>query len=92
MTERAQTPVSPMQGRRRPDGTGLHRLEPAEYARTNTGEWVTRTPNGLGGSLRAHEVVVHEDGTITVSPSILVTRGGTSDSFHGFLRAGVWTW
>ena len=37
------------------------------------------------------DVAEHDDGTLTVSPSILVTKPG-DDSFrcHSFLRAGVW--
>lgn len=49
--------------------------------------WWAVTPNGLVGNLSNHEVIEHDDGTITVSPSILVD-GETS--WHGYLRAGVW--
>lgn len=41
------------------------------------------------GNLDAHDVEEHEDGTITVSPSILVT-GPNRPRRHGFLRRGVW--
>jgi hypothetical protein len=42
---------------------------------------------GLG----KHSVVEHEDGTITVSPSILVTRRVDEPQlYHGFLERGVW--
>ena len=88
----ASSPTSPMQGRRRPDATELHQLANGEYARDARGDWICTTPNGLGGALRKHEVVEHEDGTVTVSPSILVTRGGTKQEFHGWLQRGVWTW
>lgn len=33
-----------------------------------------------------HEVEEHEDGTITVTPSI------EGEHFHGHLRRGVWSW
>lgn len=52
--------------------------------------WYIRDPNGDASSIHAehHEVVEHPDGTITVSPSIVVTHGSL---FHGFLRRGVWS-
>lgn len=49
--------------------------------------WSVCTPNGLFGNLGKHEVIEHDDGTITVSPSILV-RG--DEEWHGFLENGVW--
>jgi hypothetical protein len=51
--------------------------------------WHCKTPNGHLGNLSAHEVEEHADGTITVSPSILVSdhRG---ELWHGFLERGVW--
>lgn len=40
------------------------------------------------GSLAGHKIVEHDDGTITVSPSILIkTHVGT---WHGFLKKGFW--
>jgi hypothetical protein len=32
----------------------------------------------------------HEDGTITVSPSILVSNPQQGELFHGHLERGVW--
>ena len=52
--------------------------------------WIVRTPNGHLGTLGAHDVVEHEDGTITVSPSILVWDN-TGELYHGFLVRGEWT-
>lgn len=52
-------------------------------------EWHCVTPNGHGGNLAAHDVVEHEDGTITVSPSILVSDH-TGELWHGYLERGVW--
>jgi hypothetical protein len=43
-------------------------------------------------NLSAHKVIEHEDGTITVSPSIL-TYGhynGQKISWHGYLERGIW--
>jgi len=51
--------------------------------------WLARTPCGLVASLKNHEVIEHEDGTITASPSILVT-GWDGTSWHGYLERGVW--
>jgi hypothetical protein len=41
----------------------------------------------MHGNLERHDVTVHDDKTITVSPSILVTGGG---EWHGYLERGVW--
>lgn len=51
--------------------------------------WFCRTPNGHLGTLSRHTVVEHEDSTITVSPSILVSDG-TGELWHGFLENGIW--
>lgn len=52
--------------------------------------WYLRAPNGDVATLwtKAHSITEHEDGTITVSPSIVFPCGGR---YHGFLRRGVWT-
>lgn len=55
--------------------------------------WIVRTPNGHVGDLGNHDVVEHEDGTITVSPSILVSMpqdGKSVELWHGYLERGVW--
>lgn len=51
--------------------------------------WYVKTPNGHVGDVSRHEVVEHEDGTITVSPSILVSDH-TGELWHGYLVQGVW--
>lgn len=38
-----------------------------------------------------HSVIEHEDGTITVSPSLVLTRPDGSEAYHGWLKAGVWS-
>lgn len=83
-------------GSRRPDGTELHLLQPGEYAKTN-GRWICRAPSNAKGTdffgdLTNHTVTEHEDGTITASPSILITRGGRVEKevWHGYLERGVW--
>lgn len=57
--------------------------------RDGVSTWMVRTPNGHLGDLAAHDVVEHEDGTITVSPSILVSDG-TGELWHGYLERGEW--
>ena len=52
--------------------------------------WFANTPTGWLGGLDNHEVVENEDGTITVSPSILVAAAGEK-SWHGYLRQGEWS-
>lgn len=42
------------------------------YWRDTVSTWAIRTPNGRIGSIAKHTVDEHADGTITVSPSILV--------------------
>lgn len=53
------------------------------------GGWYCCTPNGYVGNLQGHDVTEHEDGTITVSPSILVSDG-EKELWHGYLERGVW--
>ncbi len=84
-----------MQGRRVPDGEpGVVPYEPGDYGRYH-GVWYFRPPaNARGeaylGSLAAHTVVEHENGTITVSPSILLRGLDHEESWHGWLERGVW--
>lgn len=66
-------------------------LKPGEYAKHPTAGWHACTPNGHLGNLSAHDVTEHEDGTITVSPSILVSEApGGRQLWHGYLERGVW--
>ena len=66
-----------------PNEQGHLILKPGDYGKDNNGLWWVRPPKGGAGVLD-HEVVEHEDGTITVSPSIL------GPEYHGFLERGVW--
>ncbi len=63
---------------------------PGSYGKDVQGNWMIMFPDGRLGSLKLHEVVEHDDGTITVSPSILVTGGGIATQIHGYLERGVW--
>jgi hypothetical protein len=51
--------------------------------------WVVRPPGRHAGGIPDHEVTEHEDGTITVRPSILLDDG-SPQSWHGYLERGVW--
>lgn len=76
-----------------PQEGGFQRLRPGEYGRLEDGTWYAETPNGHGANLGRHKVTEHEDGTITVSPSILVStriRGKDIQVYHGWLERGVW--
>lgn len=64
-------------------------MESGDYGKDSDGLWFVRTPNGLVGCIQKHTITEHEDGTITVSPSILV---GCKDlgTWHGYLEKGIW--
>lgn len=67
-------------------------LNPCEYG-LHFGIWFACTPNGLMANLKSHDVTEHEDGTITVFPSIKVASlyGKRIDKqWHGYLERGVW--
>lgn len=79
-----------MQGRRLPDGPLVEmQFAPGDYCKTDEG-WYAKAPKGSMGNLNNHEIVEHEDGTITVSPSILITDHRPGKSWHGYLERGVW--
>ena len=68
----------------------LHELQPGEYGKNTLGVWHCRPPwQHAGGCLARHTVVEHEDGTITVSPSILIEQPPLG-TWHGYLERGVW--
>ena len=77
------------------------RMKPGDYGKDtdgiwhccaprDTGDWFTNFHGclGDGSGVKGHKVVEHEDGSITVSPSILINR--YDGSWHGFLECGVW--
>lgn len=68
-----------------------HELLPGEYGKwRDDGNWYGIPPNtDLCANLKAHKIDEHDDGTITVSPSILVGDGRAS--WHGYLVHGIWT-
>ena len=50
-----------------------------------------RDPLGAVGRVIHHTITEHDDGTVTVNPSIMV-EGNPAGVFHGWLKQGVWTW
>jgi hypothetical protein len=95
-----------MQGRRiadRINDNSLEGIEPGDYWKDGDGVWWAsvpgKHPEGDEGCILAcmvkHTCTEHEDGTLTVSPSILVSSPwGPSrvvfEFYHGFLERGVW--
>lgn len=78
-----------MIGRRLKDEDDVY--APGDYGRIGL-VWYARPPAGHPGCLVNHEVIEHEDGTITVAPSIQITstRDGVKEVWHGYLERGVW--
>ncbi len=71
---------------------------PGQYGRGSDGAWFGCPPHRLDSdglplvaNLSKHQVVEHDDGTITVSPSILITKPHKDERWHGFLERGVWS-
>jgi len=64
-------------------------LREGEYGQTSDGTWMARPPGQRTGCLSAHEVEEHDDGTITVTPSILISCPPAPD-WHGYLTKGEW--
>lgn len=80
-----------MQGRRvYPDDQGSLRMAEGDYGKDGRGVWNVRPPGCHAGGIPKHEVTEHEDGTITVSPSILLEPGNGEQGWHGYLEHGVW--
>lgn len=82
-----------MKGNRVEPKDGDLLLKEGEYGKHPIdGNWYARPPGAGMANLKNHQVTEHEDGTITVSPSILVTWSLAEEkkSWHGFLERGVW--
>jgi len=54
--------------------------------------WYLYIPGCGLANLKNHQIIQHEDGTITVSPSILLTGhdNGKQLQRHGYLEKGIW--
>jgi hypothetical protein len=67
-------------------------FRPGSYGRVNVQnhwEWRGCTPNGHTCNLSAHEVIEHDDGSISVKPSIRVSMSD-KEVWHGYLEQGNW--
>jgi hypothetical protein len=53
------------------------------------GCWWIYLPRVGCGRMPKHTIEEHEDGTITVTPSVLL-EAGTERKRHGYLTRGVW--
>lgn len=62
---------------------------PGTYGKMGDG-WVCHPPRGAIGHLANHTVMEHEDGTITVTPSILMPSTDPRQAWHGYLERGIW--
>jgi hypothetical protein len=76
-----------IQGKRVPN----HSTNIGDYWKTADGTWLGVCPTGQVTSLYNYSVIEHPNGTITVSPSIVVDIGlNNPKNWHGFLEHGVW--
>lgn len=66
------------------------KFEEGDYNKNLLGTWWFRPPGGQMGHLDGWTITEHEDGTITVSPSILEYNNDRSVRCHGFLEHGMW--
>lgn len=68
-------------------------VQPGDYWPVQHGDhrdlWF-RDPDGIVGRCCQHTLTEHDDGTFTVEPSIANKLG--EETWHGFLRKGVWSW
>ncbi len=72
------------------DENGHLLLGSGDYGQDADGVWCIRPPGcHMGPLISGHKITEHEDGTITVSPSIECDwRDGPN--WHGFLERGEW--
>ncbi len=64
-------------------------LREGDYGQAKDGTWMARPPGQHTGCLSAHKVEEHDDGTITVTPSILINCPPEA-AWHGYLTKGEW--
>lgn len=67
----------------------IHEIGPQSYAKV-AGRWAIRPPGARRAAYLSdqHSVTEHEDGTITVQPSISYSEPGRFDYWHGHLIRG----
>jgi hypothetical protein len=78
-----------------PDDEGDLILSEGDYGfDPKSGIWFAKAPGCHIGNLVHHQVTEHADGTISVTPSILISQGDGKGGFvqvwHGYLEHGVW--
>lgn len=73
-----------------PGNIPIGHFRAGDFYQDNHGDWHGVTPNGLHVWFKNHRVTEHEDGTITVSPSILANTGEGGVMWHGYLEKGFW--
>lgn len=68
--------------------------QPGDYGYVESAKcWYAQCPGGLTANLGNHLVIEHDDHTITVTPSILVTMHVDEVQkvvWHGYLEHGTW--
>ena len=72
------------------DDVGDLRLSEGDYGQDSRGVWCVRPPGQHAGGIPSHKVTEHDDGTITVRPSIVLHNPDGSQAWHGFLIKGEW--
>lgn len=85
-----------MQGRRLADGFAdqegfsWDQVKPGDYFQQSPGHWFLCAPSGEHGGCNTTtwSITEHEDGSITVSPSLWFNKD--LNGWHGFLQRGVW--
>jgi hypothetical protein len=68
-------------------------LQPGDYQRVTLDggvAWYAMTPNGHLANLGNHTITEHDNGTITVAPSILIESAKHLSLWHGWLEHGIW--
>lgn len=83
---------------KRVEGKAPHELLAGEYGKwIEDGIWYAVPPGtDLIANLARHQIEEHTNGTITVTPSILVGDGKQNSdceihSWHGYLTGGAWS-
>lgn len=84
--------MSSTQGKRRyPDKKGKIVLKNGEYFKTQkTGNWILKTPSGVCATVKKEKITEHQDGTITISPTVYLFIDFDGKTWRGFLTKGVW--
>ncbi len=65
-------------------------LGDSDYGQEPNGAWCVRPPGQHAGGIGQHTVEEHADGTITVTPSIVLHDEDGNELWHGYLTKGVW--